>query len=106
MFKRLLWLVVGAAFGFGLSFWLTRMVRRTVERYTPARISSDLAAAIRGLGQDLRDAVSEGREAMREHEAALRADLAMHDGRDFAQLRPPEVAIPPVRRRPLRAVGR
>jgi hypothetical protein len=75
MFKRLFWLVVGAGFGFGVSFWLMRFVRDTVSRYTPERVSSDLADAIRSFGADLRAAVAEGRDAMREREDELRAEL-------------------------------
>lgn len=76
MFRRLFWLVIGAGFGFGVSFWVTRFVRETVARYTPEKVSADLAGAIRGLGGDLRAAVAEGREAMRETEAELRTKLA------------------------------
>jgi hypothetical protein len=76
MFKRLLWLVIGASFGFGVSFWLTRAVKETVARYTPERVGTDVAGALRALGEDLRAAVAEGREAMREQERALRAELA------------------------------
>ena len=75
MFKRLFWLVVGAGFGFGVSFWLMRFVRSTVERYSPERVSGDLADAMRSFGADIRAAVAEGREGMRERESALRADL-------------------------------
>jgi len=75
MFKRLFWLVVGAGFGFGMSFWIMRWVRETAARYAPDRLSADLTGAIRGLGADIRAAVSEGRSAMREREAQLRADL-------------------------------
>ena len=75
MFKRLLWLIIGAGFGFGVSFWITRFVRETVQRYTPERVSADLADALRGLGADLRAAVAEGREAMREREAEIREEL-------------------------------
>lgn len=75
MFKRLLWLLIGVGFGFGMSFWVVRTVRRTVERYTPDRVSSDLAGAVRALGSDVRAAVAEGREAMQEREAELRAEL-------------------------------
>jgi hypothetical protein len=75
MFKRLLWLIVGASFGFGMSFWLTRVVKETVERYTPERVGTDLAGALRGIGSDMRAAVAEGREAMRARETALRAEL-------------------------------
>jgi hypothetical protein len=75
MFKRLFWLIVGAGFGFGVSFWLMRFVRETVERYSPERVSTDLGAALRSLGDDIRAAVAEGRQAMREAEADLRAQL-------------------------------
>jgi hypothetical protein len=75
MFKRLLWLVMGAGFGFGVSFWMMRFVRETVGRYSPDRVSADLGKALRQLGEDLRAAVAEGREAMREREAELRRDL-------------------------------
>jgi hypothetical protein len=75
MFKRLFWLVIGVGFGFGMSFWVTRFIRQTMDRYSPERVSDDLAAAFRSLGQDLRAAVAEGREAMREREVELRSDL-------------------------------
>ncbi|TML56896.1 MAG: hypothetical protein E6G17_13775 [Actinobacteria bacterium] len=75
MFKRLFWLVIGAGFGFGVSFWLMRFVRSTVERYSPERVSGDMADALRSFGADIRAAVAEGREAMREREGELRADL-------------------------------
>ena len=75
MFKRLFWLLIGAGFGFGVSFWMVRFVKETVERYSPERVSTDLAGAVRGLGTDVRHAVAEGRAAMREHEADLRAHL-------------------------------
>ena len=76
MLRRLFWLLIGAGFGFGASFWIMRFVRETAARYTPERVSADLAGAIKGLGTDLRAAVAEGREAMREREAELRAELA------------------------------
>jgi len=76
VFKRLFWLMIGVGFGFGVSFWMMRFVRETMQRYTPERVSSDLAEAVKGLGADLRAAVADGREAMREREAELRAELA------------------------------
>lgn len=75
MFRRLFWLLMGAGFGFGVSFWVVRFVKETVNRYTPERVSADLAGAMRDLGKDLRAAVAEGREAMREREAELRVEL-------------------------------
>ena len=73
MFRRLFWLIVGAGFGFGVSFWLMRFVRETVDRYRPENVSADLAGAIRQFGGDLRAAAAEGRLAMREREEELRA---------------------------------
>ena len=75
MFRRLFWLVVGAGFGFGVSFWLMRFVRETVERYSPERVSGNIADALSAFGQDLRAAVAEGRMAMRETEEHLRAGV-------------------------------
>ena len=75
MFKRLFWLCVGTGLGFGMSFWIMRTVRSTIERYTPERVSSDLSTALKGLGEDLRAAVSEGRAAMAERESELRESL-------------------------------
>ena len=75
MFKRLFWLLVGAGFGFGMSFWMMRFVRSTIERYTPEKVSGDLAGAIRSFGSDIRAAAAEGREAMREREAELRQEV-------------------------------
>jgi hypothetical protein len=80
VFKRLLWLVIGIGFGFGMSFWVLRSIRRTADRYRPERVSGDLAGAITQLGQDVRAAVAEGRLAMREREAELRADLENRPG--------------------------
>ncbi len=75
MFKRLFWLLMGIGFGFGVSFWLMRFVRSTMERYTPERVSTDLAGALKSFGGDLRAAAEEGRAAMREREAELLAEL-------------------------------
>jgi hypothetical protein len=75
MLRRLFWLTVGAGFGFGASFWVTRRVRERIARYTPQRMSSDMAQAVRGFSGDVRAAVSEGREAMRAREVELRAKV-------------------------------
>jgi hypothetical protein len=76
MFRRLFWLMMGAGFGFGMSFWLTRFVRETAARYAPERVSADLAGALRGIGTDVRAAVADGRAAMREREDELRTGLS------------------------------
>jgi len=76
VFVRLRWLLLGIGIGSSGSWWLKRKVSRHIGRYTPERVSTDLAAAVRGLGQDLRAAAAEGRAASRAREAQLRAELA------------------------------
>ena len=75
MFKRLFWLAIGLGLGFGMSFWLMRFIRETMDRYRPERMSQDLSGAISKLGDDLRAAVREGRLAMAEREEELRAEI-------------------------------
>lgn len=75
MFRRVFWFGIGAGLGFGTSFWLTRWVRETAARYAPERVSTQVSTAVKGLGQDLRDAVAEGRSAMREREQDLRGQI-------------------------------
>ena len=75
MFKRLLWLTIGVAFGFGMSFWLVRLFREKVARYSPERVSGDLANAARELGTAFKAAMADGVEAMRDREAELRESL-------------------------------
>lgn len=72
MFKRLFWLATGIGFGFGMSFWVTRVVRQKVARLSPDNVSTGVAKAVSGFGRDLRAAVSDGASAMREREAELR----------------------------------
>ena len=65
MFKRLRWLGTGMAMGLGGSVWLQRKMKSAASRYRPAGVA--VAAASRA-----RDALEEGRVAMREREAELR----------------------------------
>jgi hypothetical protein len=66
MFKRSRWLVTGVAVGAGASLWAERKARALAARYSPA----DRA---RGLPGDVVAAWQEGRQAMREREAELKA---------------------------------
>lgn len=72
MFKRLLWFSIGC----GSSLWVMRTVRKTVERLAPQRLTQDAVAGARTAGVTLRAALDEGRVAMREREAELRAEIA------------------------------
>jgi hypothetical protein len=75
MFKRLFWLGTGLTVGFGSSVWLMRAVRRTVERFTPQRLTHDAVAGARSVSTELKAALDEGRDAMRQREAELRAEI-------------------------------
>lgn len=75
MFKRIFWMTVGMGVGFGTSFWVLRTVRRTVERFTPERVTQDVVAGARSFGGELKAALDDGRAAMRQREAELRAEI-------------------------------
>jgi hypothetical protein len=81
MFKRLFWLCVGIGLGAGMAYWLQKFLRQTAERYSPERVSNDLADGARRLGTGVRKAIDEGREAMRKREAELRAELELRQAR-------------------------
>jgi hypothetical protein len=72
VFKRLFWFTMGCA----SSLWVMQKVRRTVERLTPHRLTQDAVAGARSAGAEVRAALDEGRQAMREREAELRAEIA------------------------------
>ena len=76
MFKRVLWFSLGC----GSSLWVMRTVRRTVERLMPQRLTQDAVAGARTAGAQLKAALDEGRSAMREREAELRAEIARRTG--------------------------
>ena len=72
MFKRALWFSIGC----GSSLWVMRTVRRTLERLTPHRLTQDAIAGARSATNEVKAAIDEGRQAMREREAELRAEIA------------------------------
>jgi hypothetical protein len=75
VFKRFFWLMVGTMLGFGSSLWITRTVKRTLHRLSPPQVSDSVVKSVRRTAGDLRAAVADGREAMHQREASLRADL-------------------------------
>lgn len=75
MFKRLFWLSVGASLGFGTSWWITRTVKQKIERYAPARLTEGVANTAHSLTGGVKAALAEGRAAMRDREAELRAEF-------------------------------
>jgi hypothetical protein len=75
VFKRLFWLSVGLVAGSGLTRWLNRRVHEAVARVTPQGLLARLQAWLLSFASDLREALAEGRAAMQEREAELRAEL-------------------------------
>lgn len=74
MLKRARWLVTGAAVGFGGSLWMQRKLKGAANRYRPVGLAG--AAAARA-----RDALEEGRTAMREREAELKGSAGKRRAR-------------------------
>jgi len=70
--KRIVWTTVGYSLGLGSSVWVQRRVRRTVERYAPAQVRSDLAERGRHLAVDLREAARDVHEAARDGAEMMR----------------------------------
>lgn len=81
--RRTFWFVTGTAAGLGSSLYVQRRVRLAVERYVPEKVQERVAESARKVAPAVRDAVVEGREAMKLREAEMRADVAARvDARD------------------------
>lgn len=91
MFKRIFWMSTGVAVGASGAFWAKKKVEQTVEQYLPEQVAIRAAESAKGLGQTVRYAASEGRDAMRSTEAELRARV---EARTFVGERPQPKAEP------------
>ena len=81
MLRRVFWLFLGVGVGMGSSLWVTRRVKQVAARYTPERISDDIASSVRALGHGPAPRRSQdGREAMRQREAELRGRVPQRRG--------------------------
>ena len=74
MFKRTIWFTVGTGVGVGGSFYAQRRLRKKIEQYYPDQVARHVSATVKSLGGDVLAAAREGRNAMKEREAALRAN--------------------------------
>jgi hypothetical protein len=72
MLKRVRWLGTGLALGVGGSLWAQRKVKDMAARYRPSGLANSAANRARDVPSDLRAALREGREAMRQRESELR----------------------------------
>jgi hypothetical protein len=81
MIKRFTGFVFGYAAGLVSSWYLVRKVRARLVRYRPPAVATKVGRGVTVAGQTMRDAVVEGRSAMRDREAELRAELASNGTR-------------------------
>jgi hypothetical protein len=73
--KRVFWTVFGIGLGAAVGIGVMRWTRRTAERLTPGSVSERALDFARDWRERLGDALQEGRAAMAEREAELRAQL-------------------------------
>ena len=66
-------MAAGLAVGAGASLWAERKARALAAKYSPSGMAGGAASRARGLPGDVVAAVKEGRQAMREREAQLKA---------------------------------
>jgi hypothetical protein len=71
----------GLALGIGGSVWIQRKAKAMVARYHPSTMADAATGRVRSWPGELREALREGRQAMRDREAELRA-ASYSDGND------------------------
>ena len=81
---------MGTGFGLGVtsSVWAKRAVRKRVRRYVPDQVRSQVTQRVKRVGTDVKSAVSEGRQVMRDYRTDMEAEVTATE-----------------RRRSIRAVG-
>jgi hypothetical protein len=73
MFKRVRWVAVGYGLGATTSYLAARRLKRTAQKYTPNEVANRVGATVGGTARYVQNAVTEGRDAMRDREAQLRS---------------------------------
>ena len=92
--KKLKWFIIGYVVGFATALWLRNRLYRTVDKYTPANMKDTIAekskevkgraqqtaqdasqrviGEVRQLAEEVREAITDGRVAMRNTEQELK----------------------------------
>jgi hypothetical protein len=73
--RRAFWMLFGIGMGAAVGIGVMRWTRRTADRLTPGSLSERAFDFARDWRERLGDALEEGRAAMAEREAELRAQL-------------------------------
>jgi hypothetical protein len=71
--KRVKWVGAGVALGVGSSLWAQWKMKAVLSRFSPAGMGATAATRVKVWPGRVRAAIQEGRVAMREREAELRA---------------------------------
>jgi len=94
--KRVSWFVSGAVAGVAGAGYAKRKVKETASQLAPSNIAKTAVAKVRERGNDVADAIRDGREAKREKESELRAKLGIQSPAGpsrAAQLGPDDVMV-------------
>ena len=75
MFGRVVWFGYGFTAGLAGAWWVKRRVRTQVERYVPERIRDEVSQRSRAAYLDVRAAVAEGAQVMRQFESDATREL-------------------------------
>jgi len=92
MFKRVIWMGIGAAAGSAGTIWAERKVKSQLDRVSQKATVQHVAGTARDRIVDVRDtvvaAISEGRSTKQEAESELRRNVADRWGRGDPPIRP------------------
>jgi hypothetical protein len=75
--RRVFWSMLGIGIGAVVGVAAVRWAGRTKQRLSPPNLAREASSAGAALADRFRDAVEEGRIAMEEREAELRAELGL-----------------------------
>jgi hypothetical protein len=78
--KRVRWMGAGMALGVGTSLWAQRKLKLVMARYSPSGVGGMAVTKAKDWPGQARAALREGRVAMREREAELRAGSSGREG--------------------------
>lgn len=78
--RRLFWFGAGMAAGSAGSVWAQRKVKEQLDRARPSQLVSAAGDRAKGVIGTARDALAEGRAAMREREIDLRRRYGVAEG--------------------------
>ncbi|CAB4867321.1 unannotated protein [freshwater metagenome] len=73
MMKRVSWFVSGAVAGVAAVGLAKKKVKATAAQLAPSNVARSVVAQVRNRGRDVAEALTEGRRAMHDKEAELRA---------------------------------